>query len=851
LKPTLFASLLCFVGFCLQAQNSKLPTDSSLVESVDTLRTKLPVGKSGLTQQVKYKAVDSVRFNMSEKKVYLYGTAVVDYGDMNLAADFIEVSFETNELHAVGVADSTGVVQGKPVFSSEGRQYTADEMWYNFKTKKGLSSGVLTTESDGFVRGEKFLKDSMDNVYVKNATFTTCRSPEPHFWIAAGKFKIVPKKQVVSGPANLIIEGVNTPLVVPFAFFPINGKRSKGVVFGNYGETQDRGFYLSNWGYYLPINDYFDVKLTADFYFRGSYGFHAVSRYNRRYKYNGQFAFDYNKNLFGEKESTDYRISKDYRLRWSYAQDGKAHPGSSFNANINYVSRNQLKNNSTEVNDIVSSNANSGVSYATSFLKRKVNLNVSSRIDQNLNTGELNARLPDVNLNLVRVQPFANLSGPRSKKKLLRNLGISYETRIQNNLIVNQDSIFNRENGVIKLHDDVKDNLKFGMSHRIPISTNFKAFSYFNISPNFSFTDFWYFKTIEKSWVNDTLITTFNNGFERAASYSASINMNTTIYGYKQFKKGKLYAVRHVVRPTLSAQWSPKFNENKKFGYKEVQVSENGRTEWYSIFEQGILGRPSGGASGSLNLSLANNLEIKVRSDRDTANGGIKKMKIIESFNINSGYNFLADSLKLNIIGLSGNTTLFEKIRISFGGSLDPYQFAFDTALERNVRINSYEIRKGKIGRLTSSRVSLSTNLNPDALKKKTSPNVSEEELEIINAYSNYFVDFNIPWSLNLSYSLNHRRNFDEEASLEQSVTFQGDIRLTENWKIGFQSGYNFARQESTLTKIDFFRDLHCWEFSFGWIPTGQYRRFDFTIRVKSSTLQDLKLTRRGFWYDN
>ncbi len=859
LSTIVFTFIALFVCRNVQAQvdsalvipdSAMVIADSSRIGE-DSFSLSIKPAKGGLETVVDYKSRDSVRLNVPGKKVYLYGKAVVVYGDMKLEADFIEVDFATNDLHAVGVKDSAGIVQGEPIFTSEGKVYHAEEMWYNFKTKKGISSGVLTTESDGVLRGKKILRDSTGNTYLKGATFTTCKAPEPHFWIEADKFKVVDRSQVVSGPANLVIEGVNTPLFVPFAFFPINKARSKGVVIGSYGETVDRGFYLNNWGYYFPVNDYFDLKLTGDIYFRGSYGFHLVSRYRRRYKYSGQVAFDFNKNFFGEKEAPDYTVSNDYAVRWNYTKDGKSKPGTNFSANVNFVSRNQLRNNSQEVNDILATNANSSVNYSRSFLNRKLNFSTSGRIDQNLGTGELNMRLPDMNVNLVRIQPFANLSGPRSKKKALRNFGISYQSQLQNSLQINQDSIIERNNGVMRFHPDVQENIRFGVKHSMPFSTSFKAFKYFNISPSVNFADHWYFKTIEKSWENDTLITRDVRGFQRASTYSASISMNTTIYGFKQFRKGKLYAIRHVMRPTLSGSWAPQYNEQERFGYREVQSDTAGNTQWYSIFEGGILGAPSGGANGALNMSIGNNLEIKVRSEKDTSNGGLKKVKIIESLNVSSGYNFLADSLNLRNISMSGNTTLFKMLRFTFSAGFDPYDFTYDSTRSRNVRINDFSINNGKLVRMTSSRLSLSTNLNPQALKPKTSPNASEEELEVINAYSQYFVDFNIPWSLNLSYSFNFSRSFDEEARKEQTVTFNGDVKLTENWKIGFSSGYNFQRKESTLTKIDFFRDLHCWEFSFGWIPTGTYRRFDFVIRVKSATLQDLKLTRRGFWYDN
>lgn len=819
----------------------------------DTVVFRLP--KSSLKDKIGYHSHDSLRFDLRGKKVYLYKTAVVTYENMVLEADYIVVDFNRNEVTATGMADTAGVMRGEPVFTIDGEKYNAREMKYNFKTKMGTSKGVMLVEAEGFIRAEKFYKDSNDVSYLRGVTYTTCTNPNPHFHIKAEKFKVIPGKQVICGPANLIVAGVNTPLVIPFGFFPISKTRSRGIVMGTYGESDLRGFFLEGFGYYLPIGENLDLMLTADVSFRGSYGFHARTAYRKRYRYNGNFTFDYNYNEFGEKESPDYSISHDFRVIWNYTRDAKARPGSRFNARVNYVTKNQLRNNSRNVDDIVSTNANSNITYSRSLMRNKLNLTVNGRMDQNLSTGDVNLNLPDVNLNMNRMQPFSKLAGPRKKYQAIRNLGFSYGMSFQNKLFYNQDSLFVYDpvEESRKLSSEVLTDFSYGMRHTLPVATSFKAFQYFNVSPSINFTDYWYLKTLRRTWTGDTLIESEVPGFERAGTYNMNISLTTVIYGmhYSKKKGRKINAVRHVITPSLSANYSPDFTKVGEFGNRQVQADETGRMVEYSIFRDGIVGKPGGAESGSLNLNVGNNLEMKVLSKKDTTNGGIKKVKVIENFNFSGGYDFLRDSLKVRNINMSGNTTLFKVLRMNFGGTLDPYTFRYDDSLKRNMRIEEYELlENNRIGRFTSMQFSFSTNLNPKARKQFTSPKGTEQELEVINRYREYFVDFTIPWSLNLSYTHSIFRQFDEDAVVNQSIKFDGDLLLTENWKIVLSSGYNFTQKELLITRIDFFRDLHCWEFSFGWIPAGTFRRFDFTIRAKAQVLQDLKLSRKGFWYD-
>ncbi len=829
---------LLWISFGI-VQSAGQNTDSLKIVADTLTGKKIKGGKNSLESPVKYKASDSIRFDVKNKIVYLYGKASVDYESMVLTAAYIELDLNTREVLAKHVLDSNGKKDGIPNFKEADKSFDADIMRYNFQSKKGVSEGVITTEDDGFVYGNKVLRDSSGEIYVKGARYTTCDDPHPHFYIQAEKFKIIPKKQVVTGPANLVIADVRTPLVIPFGFFPIRNKQTKGILFPTYGETQDRGFFLRDFGYYTPINSYMDLALLGTFYFRGSWGVTAKTTYKKRYKYYGNLLFSYNLNEFGEPESASYNKSGDINFNWHFVQDMKAKPGRSFNADVNFVSSNYLRNNSFQVNDIARSNINSSIFYNKTLAGGLINFSANGRMDQNVQTKQVNVSLPAITLSMGRQMPFAGLMG---SGQFLRNLGISYQSNVENRVVIQEENLFKSV---------VFDSMENGMRHSIPVSTSFKAFKYFSVNPNFNLNEYWYLRTLERQWDSskDTLIDSERNGFERVMQYDASISLSTIIYGTKTFKKGKLYAIRHVVRPQISANWNPDYRKPGKFGFKEVQVNTSGEKELYSIFEETLFGGPSGGPSASLNFGIGNNLEMKVRSTKDTANGGIKKIKLIESFNINGGYNFLADSMPITIISLNGNTFLFERFNINFNGSLDPY--SFDTAGGFYFRNATYYWNSHKRPvRFTYGRLSLSTNLNPDANKKKTLEGGNEAELEMINSRPQAYIDFSIPWSLSLNYNITYDRPYKEDALLDQSFTFSGDINLTEGWKIALTSGYSFTQKELALTKIDFYRNLHCWEFSLGWIPTGPRQSFDFTIRVKSPTLQDLKLNRRAFWFD-
>ena len=869
-KRTLLILCILQVGIASRAQvltpGGGLPlgtakSDTSGIQFSDSIfkssiSLDLSSHKSSLEEEVKYNAKDSIVMDLQQQQAHLYGQAVIEFQDIVLRAEYIMVDFAKKDVFARGIInDTTLKYAGRPQFEDNGQVYEADTMKYNFESKKGLSFGALTVQGDGYVHGKKVLRDSMENIYVKDARYTTCNLPEPHFYINADKIKMIPKKQIVTGPANLVVMDINTPLALPFGFFPIPEERKHGIIMPKFGESAERGFNLRGLGYYFPINEYFDLSVMGDVYFRGSWGVSLKSDYFRRYRYRGQVSFSYNLNEVGEPESPSYSVSNDYRLRWNYAQDNKAKPGRRFSADVNFVTSNFLKNNTTNYNDIISTTSVSSVSYGKSLLNNKLNFGLNANMDQNLSTGNLNLTLPQLTTNLSRQIPFKRFNSKnKTLRSFMRNLGFSYSGNLINK-ISTQDVVLIDGIGEIfgsaprPTFNNLRDDFRNGVTHTVPLSSSFKAFKWFTVSPQFNYSEYWNFQTTRKQWdfSSDTLITHQINGFERAHSFRTSIGLSTRLYGMAQFKKGKIMAIRHVMQPRIGASYNPDFSKGKENGYRGY-VDSSGLIRSYSIYEQSVVGRPAGGPQGSLTFGLNNNLEMKMRSKKDTTNGGVKKVKLVDRFDIGGSYNFLADSFNLTKLNLGGNTTLLERIRLTYSATFDPY--GYTQINDKTVRNKDFALNVNqKLGHIVFTRLSIATNLNPEALKRKESANANQDELEYINQNLGSYVDFNIPWSLELGYTLTSDSKPFEETNTQQILSFAGDVSLTENWKIIYRSGFDITREELAFTSLEFMRDLHCWQMSLRWQPI-QRQMFEFTIRAKSSTLQDLKLNRIRSWWD-
>ena len=775
-----------------------------------------------------------MKFDMESGKVFLWNDAEVYYEDVVLKADYIELDLNSNMVIADGLVDSTGEMQGMPVFKDKNSEYEAGRMVYNFKTKKGKISEVRTQEGDGYIKGNEVRKTPTDVIYVKNGYYTTCSLDHPHFSLASNKLKVIPGEKIIAGPTVLKIGEVPTPLGLPFGIFPNTKERSSGILIPSYGDSPNRGFFLTDAGYYFGISDNMDLSLTGDIYSKGSWGVNLKSNYKSRYRFNGNVDLEYNKILNSYPEFPNYSETQDFFVRWHHSLDPKANPYSSFSANVNVGTNSNFRNNINSTNQEYLSNVfQSNISYSKRFPGKPFNFTASARHSQNTQTGAFNVTLPAVSFSVNRQMPFRNsLKGGRA----LKNLGFSYSANATNQLRT-QDTLLALNN-----FEELRDDFSSGVIHSLPISTSMKVFKYFSLNPNITFSEIWSFRSIQKSMDSENILHKDTvPGFVRGGNVTASASLSTKIYGMYQFRKGKINAIRHVITPQFSFNYVPEQNSGLQ-SYKDTL----GKIYEYSIFEDAIYGRPNRDERGVIGFNLMNNLEMKVKSDKDTT--GLRKIKIFESLSLFSSYDIAADSMNLSPMVIQGRTRLTDNINFQFDGTFDPYML--DT---NGMRINQMMLSNDAgFARLTSANFSLNFTLrggDKKDRKEKQSDLATEDEMDYINAHPEQFVDFSIPWSLRMSYNwLYSKPRFDHK--ITQTLNFSGDIRVTDHWKVGFTSGWDFEKSDFSYTSMNIYRDLHCWEMSVRVIPFGQRQSYVFTINVKSPVLQDLKLNRRRNYYD-
>lgn len=832
---------------------------------------------SPLSDPVFSNAEDSIRYSIDGQKVYLYGNAVVTYQNIELQAAYISFNMATNVVFARGMPDSTGLMVGKPIFKEGEQTFRMDSMFYNFDTKRAKISGIITEEGGGFLhsRETKLMEDRTINVL--GGKFTTCDADHPHFYIAITKAKALPNKSIISGPAYLVIADVPFPLAIPFGFFPNTTNRASGIIMPRYGEENQRGFFISDGGVYLGISDHIDMHITGSIYSKGSWSFNTRSAYRMRYRYSGSFAFALSENVLGEKGLEGYSKSQSYSLRWNHSQDPKANPNSTFQAGVNFSSPNFNRFNANSINDFHSNSLNSSISYSKVWPGTPFSFSASMNHSQNNRDSSITLGLPRASLTMTRIFPFKpkNLIGPPA---WYHKIGLSYSTSFDNSIATKTDRLFTAQS---------LRQFRNGMKHDIPISTSFNLFKYITVSPSASYTEYWYLRTMEKRMDHELnrLVTDTVEGFARAYQFNTGVSASTKLFGMFIFNQNSyVQAIRHVLTPSISLGYRPDFS-HPRFGffrdlpsdlpdfnyirdwenlgfYRDFYEREPGRTTRYSIFEQGVYGGPGGGQSGTIGFSLGNNLEMKVRSRSDTTD---TKVKILESLNFSTSYNLLADSLNLSPISVSGRTTLFGTLSINFGGTLDPY------ALDEQGRVfHQFHFKEHNSPvRLTSARVSFGYSFsggkagNGDAGDSNRSPDgatfttdgdaTSPEDMafrQSLGSTHEEYVDFSVPWSLRADYSFNYRKPGHVQ-SVNQSLTFSGDLSLTPKWRIGFSSGLDIKNMQLTTTSLNFYRDLHCWAMRLTVVPIGTFRSFSFQINVKSAVLQDLKLTRRSSHLDN
>lgn len=789
--------------------------------------------QSTLDHEVEYQSMDSMRVDLLTDKVYLYGQASAKYGDINLEADYIEISLKTNELTATGLPDSTGEIVGKPVFQQGDQNFRSEEMRYNFKTQRGLSKSVITQEGEGFLHGERVKKDTSDVIYIKNGKYTTCEYDEPHFHIHANKLKVITGDKIVTGPAYLSIAEIPTPLAVPFGFFPNNEERANGILIPTWGEAQGQGFYLSRGGYYFGLNDVMDFSLTGDVYTRGSWAVYLESRYKKRYKYNGGYTLQFVQSRFSEKEYPDFFTNSTFNVRWRHSQDAKARPGSSFSADVNAGSSKNYRNNiQASSANYLKSQLNSSIRYSKSFANTPFSLSVAASGNQNTQTEIVSVRAPEASLNMARIFPFKGDVPAKGIKKALGfdKIGVNASADLSNKLEGREDTLFS-ENSF--------RNMQNGLKVNSTASTNMKLFKYLTITPSTTHRFVGYRSTIRKKWNADSarVDDVRNDGIDGFYEGSASLSASTVIYGTFQFKNEVFRALRHQVTPSASVSYTPDYSDPIWGYYGTVQSDTLGNTSDYSFFEEGIYGRPRAQENGVVNLSLNNMFEAKVKAFKDSTKEETK-LKLLDAFNFSTSYNLARDSLNWSPVRIQVRTQIIPGLVLNGGATLDPY------AVNANGNtIDQFQFEQDqRVGRWTSANAAFSYRFQPK--KKKKDADDKKDRLQNQNMYYDDFVDFDIPWRLAVTYNINYRLQGNKDV-VTQVIDLNGEVNVTQNWRVGFKSGYDFKQEKLSFTSFDIYRNLHCWEFSLGVVPFGSRQSYNFQINVKSSILQDLKLNRR------
>jgi len=825
--------------------NDTIPIDTLNKDSL--VFSKSVISPNAPKARVDYFARDSMIIDLQEKMIYMYGNADLNYQTTNLQAEYVDLSFETNILSANGLEDSTGTIIGKPIFNDNGQAFDAEYVKYNFTTKKGYIQEMVTEQGDAYLYGSEVKKLENNQILVKNGYFTTCPCDENQdYFIRFNKAKIIPKDKIVTGPVWLVIEGVPTPLVAPFGFFPNEKGRSSGILIPTYGESKNRGFFLENGGYYFAINDYVDLAVRGDIYSRGSWAIKTESTYKRKYKYNGYLNLSYARNVIGTKDDPDFSKQSDFFIKWNHSQDKKANPNSKFSASVNAGSSTFNTYNPSTTNDYLSNTFQSNISYST-MINNKYNLSFNFRHSQNTLNHTVDLSLPEIAFSANQFYPFRSKK-QKGKLKWYENISLKYVLNARNNISTIDSLLFSQT----KFSD-----FQNGIKHQIPISSNVKIFKHLNWNNTINYTGRFYFQQISKQWNNQDSIVKKDttNGFYDLHEFTFSSRINTRIYGMFQFKRGPIKAIRHVFSPSLSFNYRPDYG-TQQWGYYGYHLDgSNIDPILYSYYESGIYGYPGSGESGALNMSFSNNIEMKVRNRKDTLTG-MKKVVLIENLTVSTGYDLARDSLNWNVLSVSGYTKLFKTIDLRFAGVWDPY--VIDSS---GIRLNKLEWNENKrLFRKNSMDWALSFgwNISSNKLKSKKNPKESdkgtEEDRDYIAAHPERFVDFDNPWSLNLYYTFRYTNTWDQFENITsktvQTLSFSGDISLTKKWKVGFTSGYDFENDMLSYTSLNVYRDLHCWEMIVNWIPFGYRKSYNLTIRVKSPILQDLKYTKKTDWRD-
>jgi hypothetical protein len=873
-KRNLALILMIVRTLSLYSQDERITADSIIVRQdsvvTDTINILRKISADAIDKEVTYKALGYVKSDLINKKTTLVRVAEVNYGDIQIKADSVVFNMATNVVFAVGVKDSSGIVIGRPAFKSGSQEFEADTLRYNFKTGKAVVKNIITKQDEGLLHSSvtKLLEDGTSNIY--KSTYSTCDADTPHFYINLPKAKVYPGEKIISGPGNLVLEGIPLPLYLPFGYFPVQTKRAaSGILIPKQHYEEGRGYALTDGGYYFAINNYFDLTLMTNIFTNGSWLATARTSYNKLYKYSGNFSFSYAKNLSGHKGLSDYREAANYNVSWTYTQNPKARPGSRFSASVNMSSSGFDRNNSYSVSEHITTQRQSSVSYSKIWEGTPFNFSASMNHSQNVKNQTVSLNLPRATFNVARIYPLKgkNSAGPA---KWWQEVQFQYSASLDNQINTHDSLMFT--SGMWK-------DARSGFSHEIPLSFQIRPFRNFSISPQVSYKGVVFTQKIIKKWVpgfkdpesgkivpsviSDTLHGYF---YGQAINPSISAGYSPQIFGTFTFRpESRLQAIRHVMKPTVSFSFVPSLSGLSSKMYRQVQIDTSRRID-YSIYDGNLYSTPSlSRKNGSVSFGLTNILEAKVFEPGDTT-GKPKRIKLIDNFGINTSYNIFADSLKWAPLSMVMRTTLFEKINISANSN-----FSFYGLDSKGRQIGTfYHAQTQKLMRLNNVSLSLDFSLSDlikvftdNKKKAASSPAPGTTGVQSAGAVQGAgpasgpgkvdsfgYPQFNVPWTMNLSYSINYAKP-GITSQIIQSFSVNGTVALTKKMNITYTSGYDFSRNEITMTQIGISRDLHCWDMRFDWIPNGYMKMWTFTIRVKASVLSDLKYERRKDYHDN
>ena len=867
-------------------KHNKVVDDSIRLDSLNRKKS------GGVDAPVQYTAEDSLVYDAPHKVAHLYGNSNVKYTNMDLSSDKITMDIDKSNVKATGTADSTaeGGIKGKPVFKMGSDTYDTDTIAFNFKSKKALIKNVYTEQQDGFLTGARSKRDSTGAIYLQHGRYTTCDDPHPDFYISLSRAKVRPGKDVVFGPAYLVVCDVPMPLAIPYGFFPFTKSYSSGFIMPTYGDESDRGFYLRDGGYYFAVNDKWDLKLLGEIYTKGSWGISAASNYRKRYKYSGSFFFSYQDTKTGDKGMPDFAEQESFKVQWSHRQDSKANPFSSLSASVNFATSSYERNNLNSLYNpqtMTQSTRTSSVSWSTGFSSIGMTLSATANLSQNMRDSSLAVTLPDLNISIARFYPF------RRKKmvgdeKWYERIAMSYTGHISNSINTKEDQFM--KSNIIK-------DWRNAWQHQIPVSASFTLFKYININPSFNFSDRMYTNKVTKSWdeQKQTEVCDTTYGFHNVYNWNMSVGMSTKLYGFwvpnRKLFGDKIQAIRHVITPTVSFSYAPDFGASR-YGYWETyqKTDADGNVSLvsYSPYQNSLYGVPGKGKTGSLSFTLGNNLEMKVKSDKDST--GFKKISLIDAFDINMSYNMAAKVRPWSDMNINLHLKWWKNYTFNMNAVFATYAYELDE--QGNPYVGTHtEWGKGRFGRFQGMSQNLSFTLTPEKLAKlfggksdddeKDSKRKDQDEDELdtdiesnvddtlekgktgakkksgkAKTDSNGYMAFKMPWSLTFGYGVTMREDtrkekFNKESmrypyKFTQTLNMSGNVRLSDGWNISFSSGYDFDNHKMSMTTASLQRDLHCFNMSCS-VVLSPYTSYNFTFRCNASTLTDaLKYDKRS-----